>query len=280
MAQSATTAKDHWSSKAYTEEVAPFVAELTTEVVSLLDPQPTDKILDVGCGDGVLTARISRHCSSIHGIDSSENMLSSARAHNSTPNTTYTHLDATHLPNPTTSTTLAPQTFTKIFSNAALHWILRVPPPQRIEILKSLHNLLVPSGTFAAEFGAHGNCAEVHTALIAALVHRGVAVEVVREACPWWFPTEEEVRKLWGEAGFVVESLRTELRQTELPQGNIGGWVGLFGNAFLELVHEGEREGVVKEVGSVLESVGRVGGGSGVFRINYIRCRILARRGV
>ncbi|CAZ83748.1 unnamed protein product [Tuber melanosporum] len=153
-------------------------------------------------------------------------------------------------------------------------------PPQRIEILKSLHNLLVPSGTFAAEFGAHGNCAEVHTALIAALVHRGVAVEVVREACLWWLPTEEEVRKLWGEAGFVVESLRVELRQTELPQGDIGGWVRLFGNAFLELVHEGEREGVVKEVMSVLESVGRVGGGSGVFRINYIRCRILARRGV
>ncbi|CUS10210.1 unnamed protein product [Tuber aestivum] len=280
MAQSTSTTKDHWSSKAYTKEVAPFVAELTTEVVSLLDPQPTDKILDVGCGDGVLTARLSQRCSSIHGIDSSENMLSSARAHYSTPNTTYTHLDATHLPLPTTSIILPPQTFTKIFSNAALHWILCVPPPQRIAILKSLHSLLVPSGTFAAEFGAHGTCAEVHAALIAALVHRGVAVEVVREACPWWFPTGEEVRKLWSEAGFVVENLQVKLRQTELPQGDVGGWVRLFGNKFLELVNEGEREEVIREVVSVLESVGRVGDGSGVFRINYIRCRILARRGV
>jgi len=112
-------------------------------------------------------------------------------------------------------------------------------------------------------------------------VHRGVAVEAAREACPWWFPSEEEVRELWGEAGFVVESSQVELRQTELPQGDVGGWVKLFGNAFLELVHEGEREGVVREVMSVLESIGRVGGHrDGLFTINYIRCRILARSGV
>lgn len=100
----------------------------------------------------------------------------------------------------------------------------------------------------------------------------------MREACPWWFPSEEEARELWSEAGFAVESLQVELRQTELPQGGIGGWVRLFGNAFLELVHEGEREGVVREVMSVLESIGRVGGGDGAFTINYVRCRILARR--
>ena len=105
-------------------------------------------------------------------------------------------------------------------------------------------------------------------------------MEVVREACPWWFPSEEEVRELWTEAGFVVESLQVELRQTELPQGDVGGWVKLFGSAFLELVQEEERDGVVKEVTSVLESIGRVGGSNGVFRINYIRCRILAKRGV
>ncbi|RPB00831.1 S-adenosyl-L-methionine-dependent methyltransferase [Choiromyces venosus 120613-1] len=254
MAQSTATTKDHWSSKAYSEEVAPFVAELTTKVVALLDPQPTDKILDLGCGDGILTARLSHHCQSIHGIDNSTNMITSAKTHHSTPNTTYTILNATHLP---TTPPFPPQTFTKIFSNAALHWILRAPPSSRLEILQSLHNLLIPTGTFAAEFGAHGNCAEVHAAIVAALVHRGVPVETVREACPWWFPSEEEVESLWTQAGFLVESVEVELRQTELPQGDVGGWVKLFGNAFLELLGEESREEVVQEVVSVLESIGR-----------------------
>ena len=96
------------------------------------------------------------------------------------------------------------------------------------------------------------------------------------DATPWYFPPEEEVRALFSAAGFAIESLEVELRQPELP--DVAGWVRLFGAKFLEVVEEGEqRDAVVDEVTEILEGVGRKRGGG--LKVNYIRCRILARKG-
>lgn len=130
-----------------------------------------------------------------------------------------------------------------------------------------------------AEMGAHGNVAEVHAALVAALVHRGVSAVRAREASPWVFPSAEGMRGLLEGVGFVVEVVETELRQTRLTEGEGGGlegWVRLFGEGFLEAVGVEEREGVVREVVDVLEGVGRMEDGG--FEVNYVRLRFVARR--
>lgn len=44
-----TPATDNWSSTAY-QNAAAFVPKLATKAVQWLDVQPTDKILDIGCG--------------------------------------------------------------------------------------------------------------------------------------------------------------------------------------------------------------------------------------
>lgn len=137
----------------------------------------------------------------------------------------------------------------------------------------------MPGGVFVAEMGGHGNVAEVHAGLIGALVHRGVDAERARGASPWLFPTETYMRYLLGEAGFNVEVVEVELRQTTLTGGEGGGlegWVRLFGDAFLEMLEEGERDGAVKEVCDVLEGVGRREDGR--FGLNYIRLRFVARK--
>ena len=46
-----------WNAGRYAEH-ASFVPDLGTEVLRLLSPQPGQRILDVGCGDGALTERI------------------------------------------------------------------------------------------------------------------------------------------------------------------------------------------------------------------------------
>jgi trans-aconitate methyltransferase len=171
--------------------------------------------------------------------------------------------------------------YTKLFSNAALHWILRCPSPQRSAFFATAFDLLQPGGTFVAECGAFGNIAEVHSAVVAALIHRGVSPQTARESSPWWFGGERDYRALLEEAGFVVEVLETELRQTELTKakgGGIGGWVRLFAAEMLACLEEGERAGAVREVEEALEATGRRGDGG--MWVNYVRLRFVARKPV
>lgn len=301
-----TTQKDAWNAQAYSD-AASFVPLLTSKVVSLLDPQPdgipslppfpppsripptclrlltgqpTDTILDLGCGDGVLTSALAQRCTHITGLDSSSSMIARALASHSTPNSTYQVTDCASLPSSgIRDASGAP--FSKVFSNAALHWILRTPTAaQRVDTLAAVAASLQPGGVFVAEAGGKGNVAEVHGTLIGALVHRGIPVEKAREASPWFFPEEVEMKGLLEEAGFAVEVMESEYRPTKLnvgEKGGLQGWVRLFGKAFLEvLLDEGQRDAVVKEVVDVLKDVcGRSDGG---WQVGYVRLRFVARK--
>lgn len=177
--------------------------------------------------------------------------------------------------------TLPLPSYTKLFSNAALHWILLTTPAQRTAFFARAFAALQPGGTFVAECGAHGNMAEVHAAIIAALVHRGVNPAMARGGTPWWFGTEAEYSALLEGAGFTIELVETELRQTELTScegGGVGGWVRLFADEMLKCLPEGERDGAVEEVEKVLEGVGRREDGG--MWVNYVRLRFVARRPV
>ncbi len=67
-----------WSSEGYAKN-ARFVTDLGTPVLELLAPRPGEHILDVGCGDGVLTKKIADLGCSVVGVDSSADFVASAR---------------------------------------------------------------------------------------------------------------------------------------------------------------------------------------------------------
>src|SRR5580704_11405623 len=56
-----------------------FVWEYGRDVIGLLAPQPGERILDVGCGTGQLTAEIARAGADVTGIDQSAAMIAQAR---------------------------------------------------------------------------------------------------------------------------------------------------------------------------------------------------------
>jgi trans-aconitate methyltransferase len=217
-AQDATeSTRDIWSAEDYGHKVAPFVASLTNKIVAWLDPQPTDDILDIGCGEGPLTAFIAQHVRRIVGIDASPNMISSFQRNY--PEITSRVVDCRFL---SREPDLTNGTFDKIFSNAALHWILR-DPSTRADTMRACFNALKPGGVMVSESGAFGNVAEVHATLMGELIHRGVAPERARAVSPWWFPTEEAMRALVEGAGLVWIKGEIELRQTKLTDGEGGG---------------------------------------------------------
>ena len=182
--------------------------------------KPVDDILDLGCGDGRLTARIGDRVHHIVGYDASPNMIAAFQSAH--PHIDARVVDCRHLAQ---HISLVEGRFSKVFSNAALHWILR-DESTRLGVLKACFAALRPGGTLVAELGAHGNVAEVHAMLIGELMHRGVSPGRAIAASPWWFPSLAAMRALAEQAGFKWIRAETELRQTVLTDGEGGGVAG------------------------------------------------------
>jgi predicted TPR repeat methyltransferase len=73
-----STTKDNWSATKY-DTNANFVPVLGATILGMLDPQPTETILDLGCGDGVLTKDLEKMCAHVVGVDASANMIEKAK---------------------------------------------------------------------------------------------------------------------------------------------------------------------------------------------------------
>ncbi|MGD0531760.1 MAG: methyltransferase domain-containing protein, partial [Methyloceanibacter sp.] len=68
-----------WSADDYARN-GRFVSELTRPVLDLLAPKQGERILDLGCGDGVLTEEIAASGAVVLGADLSEELLAAAAA--------------------------------------------------------------------------------------------------------------------------------------------------------------------------------------------------------
>jgi SAM-dependent methyltransferase len=68
-----------WNPTVYAENGA-FVPNLGAGVLEWLAPQPGERILDLGCGDGQLTAKIAAAGAQVTGVDASAEMIEGARS--------------------------------------------------------------------------------------------------------------------------------------------------------------------------------------------------------
>jgi len=259
-------------------------------VIALLDPGPEDTILDVGCGDGPLTLAIASKLAPsgyIIGLDSSSKMIASADAaglQGRVHNAAFHRVDCRHMTQQTgrLKSELAPGRFNKVFSNAAMHWILRAEET-RISFFDDVFSILETGGSFVFEMGGRGNVSEVQAALTAVLHHGyNISSEAVQAANPWFFPSDTWMRQALEEAGFDVDVCELVGRPTKLTEGDgkgtgLAGWVRLMCAQFLELVPEADREGVVEKVVDSLKEV-CIDTGDGSQWLGYVRLRALARK--
>src|SRR5438105_1456650 len=171
----AEIARQHWSAERYAE-TAHFVPALGTPVLELLAPAPGERILDLGCGDGVLTKKLVDAGANVTAVDHSQEMIAACRALGLDARLA----DATALP--------FDSEFDAVFSNATLHWIKAQPEA----CVSGAFRALKPGGRFVGEFGGHGCVAAVVVALLAELERRAVIDPASR--IPWYFPTPDEYR--------------------------------------------------------------------------------------
>lgn len=229
--------------------------------------------------DGILTNQLTASlgpAGSIHGIDASPSMISASKsdAEKAKLNATYEVVDGTLLPS---FPALQQGTYNKVFSNAALHWILR-DPSTREDVFKGANAALAPGGTLVFEMGGQGNVAELRATLLS-VIGRRIGMARAREVDPWFFPDEKWMREILAKTGFAVEEIELEYRPTRCEEGSGGGvegWMRLMGKVFFDALEEEEREVCLKEVVEVLETV--VAAPSGGFYMGYVRLRVKARK--
>ncbi|MGP8271380.1 MAG: class I SAM-dependent methyltransferase [Terracidiphilus sp.] len=244
-----------WDASDYAENGA-FVHELAGGVVEWLAPLPGECILDLGCGDGQLTARLAGTGASVVGVDASAEMLRAARARG---------IDARE--GRAESLPFTDGSFDAIFSNAALHWVR-----DQDAMIGEARRVLRPGGRFVAEMGGHGNVAAIRVALAAVLERHGYGG---REDNVSYFPTPESYRRRLGRHGFRVERIELIPRPTPLPESGMGGWLRTFRRGVLDGLPEALGDIVVAETAALLELALR--DEEGRWTADYVRLRFIAR---
>ncbi len=243
-----------WDPEGYAKN-ARFVSDLGGPVVELLAPQAGERILDLGCGDGALTAKLAAMGCDMVGVDSSAQQIAAARA---------LGLDARVVD---CQNLAFDSEFDAVFSNAALHWMKRPD-----DVIAGVWRALKPGGRFVAEFGGFGCVEKIRTALIAALNRRGVDGSA---ADPWYFPSVEDYGPRLRARGFDVKYIALIPRPTPLP-GDITGWLATFALSFTAALPEADRPAFIAEVKEVLRPL--LCDSSGQWVADYMRLRFAARK--
>ncbi|MBL4692647.1 MAG: class I SAM-dependent methyltransferase [Magnetovibrio sp.] len=223
--------RQDWSPETYLRNAA-FVPEMGASVLDLLNPQPGERILDIGCGEGSLSAKIQASGANVFAIDLSPEQVQGAQARGVEAHV----MDGRDID--------FDNEFDAVFSNAALHWMRPIS-----KVFINVAKALKPGGRFVAEMGGAGNIAAIRTALYQALEARGINPS---RHDPWSFPGPGEATYLLGKAGFEVKSLDIFARPTELP-GDIGGWLDTFASSFLKGLESTEHDAVLDEVRQALK---------------------------
>jgi trans-aconitate 2-methyltransferase len=204
-----------WNAQQY-EAGYSFVWQYGRDLLGLLAPQAGERILDVGCGTGQLTAEIAASGAIVTGIDSSAAMVEQARKN--APGVHFEVEDVCRLP--------YREEFDAVFSNAVLHWV-----PRAGEAAAAMAQSLKPGGRLVVELGGRGNVRELVAASDRALRELGVGDP--ERYHPWFYPSVSEYAGILERAGLEVTFAALFDRPTPLERG-LAGWYEMFGNKLIE----------------------------------------------
>ena len=214
--------------------------EWARELIEKLALSGNESVLDLGCGDGKITAEIARRVprGRVVGLDSSEEMIRLSRAafpSSEHPNLRFQPGDARTLE--------FEREFDVVFSNATLHWVRDHAP-----VLAGAARSLTHGGRILFQMGGRGNGSEIF--------------EVAREMTaakkwcrwfdgfqiPWGFYGSEEYTRWCAAAGLEVRRIELLPRiMTQKGADGLAGWIRTTWMPYTERVPADRREAFVRE---------------------------------
>ena len=246
-----------WNAKNYTNNFS-FVHQYGEDVLKLIDAPVGSSVLDLGCGNGALTKKLQELGFQVHGMDSSEDMLTIARRNN--PDILFEYGDATQF-------TLA-EPVDVIFSNAVFHWI---DGEKQDALAAHIANALKPGGTLVCEFGGK-DCAEsVHATLEQCFEKRGLLYQRFN-----YFPTIAEYTAVLERNGLRPDYAVLFDRPTpQSPGKTVVDWIEMFVRVPFRGMEEMQKADILQEAENLLRpKLCR----DDKWIIDYVRIRVRARK--
>lgn len=245
-----------WDAKLY-DTAANFVTNYGAGLLDVLDPQPGERILDIGCGTGHLTHEIRQRGAKVVGLDSSPNMIQEARA--TYPDLEFVQADA--------SSFTFKEPFDAVFSNAALHWVTDAE-----SAVSCMSQALRPGGRFVIEMGGKGNIQRLIRALFKALESFNCHDATHR----WFFPSVGAYASMLEHHRIEPTTVWLYDRPTKLEGDNaIIDWFTIFGEAIHADVDEDCFAEAVRMAQAALEPELKK---DGVWYADYRRLRVVGQR--
>jgi trans-aconitate 2-methyltransferase len=225
-----------------------WLADLSLAAISL---DGWERVLDVGCGDGKITAGIAARLphGSVVGVDPSTDMIAFGRSHfvADHPNLSFEVGDATRLG--------FRDTFDVVVSFNALHWV-----PDQAAALECIRDALRPDGRALLQFVSRGERKCLEDVIEEAALSPRWASHFSGYRRPYLHLPPEEYRRLAERCGLRVERLDVALESWDF--GSREGFAE-FGNVtFVEWTRKiaaGEKRAFIDDV---LDRYRRVGDGS------------------
>ena len=172
------------------EQASRHQKEWGQKLLSDLHLSGKESILDLGCGDGVLTEQLSMLVpdGSVFGIDASIGMINTAKKREK-ENLQFLHMDMPDMS--------FVNKFDVIYSNAALHWV-----KDHSRLLSQSHSALKPGGKILWNFAGEGNCSDFFE-IIRNMIHTEPYKKYFHSfQWPWYMPSKSEYEGFMSRSNF------------------------------------------------------------------------------
>lgn len=229
-----------WDAQDYAKSSA---AQLSwaKELIAKLNLQGNERVLDVGCGDGKITAEMANLLpyGFVVGIDSSAAMIELAQTRypaDQFPNLQFLQADARQL--------MFQNEFTVVFSNAALHWV-----PDHLSVLRGISQSLQRGGKILLQMGGRGNASGIVQVVEEITQSNQWREYFINVAFPYFFYGVEEYQDWLNAVG--LEAIRVELIPKDMThEGSAGlaGWIRTTWIPYTQRVPEPMREPFITEL--------------------------------